>query len=243
MKNHIKKIVKLFHLVTNLEYLRALFAGIPAAIEHEKLFAITGSLQTIVDIGANRGQFSVVARKHNSNAEIYAFEPLAKPFNTLMGRFSGDDKFHGHNLCLGNSEGEIAFNVAAKSDSSSVLLVSTNHANRHNDARVSETTLVSICRLDDIFSNMVIKRPALLKLDVQGFELEVLKGGWMALDKFDFIYVECAFEELYKNQALVGDVIEYMKDRGFSLCSFVNLYYSKPGVSSEADVLFNSSQH
>jgi hypothetical protein len=81
---------------------------------------------------------------------------------------------------------------------------------------------------------------AMLKIDVQGFELEALQGCEGLLDKFAYIYAECSFLELYTGQALAGDVIAWLHHRGFALSGIYNVSYEL-GRSIQADFLFSPS--
>jgi len=81
----------------------------------------------------------------------------------------------------------------------------------------------------------------LLKLDVQGFELEVLKGCRSMLDYFSRVYVECSFVELYEGQALAHEVIDYLHQHGFRLSGVYNMTYGKEGIAVQADFLFTKA--
>ena len=88
-----------------------------------------------------------------------------------------------------------------------------------------------------MFENLV--SPILLKIDVQGYELEVLKGCGDILVKFDYIYVECSFVELYKEQVLVDEVIQYLINYSFKLDGIYNTFYDKKGIAVQGDFLFS----
>jgi len=80
--------------------------------------------------------------------------------------------------------------------------------------------------------------PALLKLDVQGFELEALKGCEDLLHCFAWVYAECSFVELYEGQALADGVIAWLRERGCVLSGVYNMTYDKQGRAVQADFLF-----
>ncbi|HKX35989.1 MAG TPA: FkbM family methyltransferase, partial [Rhizorhapis sp.] len=83
-----------------------------------------------------------------------------------------------------------------------------------------------------------IQAPALLKIDVQGAELEVLKGCGDMLAAFDHIYVELSFRELYLGQPLASEVICWLAERGFTACGVYNVSTIAGGASVQADFLF-----
>ena len=77
-----------------------------------------------------------------------------------------------------------------------------------------------------------------MKVDVQGFKLNVLKGGNRLLPDFEYVYIECSFIELYDGQALANDIIDFLHQKNFYLRGVYNLYYDKNGVAVQGDFLF-----
>jgi len=82
--------------------------------------------------------------------------------------------------------------------------------------------------------------PALLKIDVQGYELEALRGCEPLLDRFRHVYVECSFMELYEGQGLASEVIGYLAVYGFRLVGVYNMGYDRKGHAIQGDFLFAS---
>jgi hypothetical protein len=101
-----------------------------------------------------------------------------------------------------------------------------------------EQRSVSVRKLETILCREDIDQPALLKIDVQGFEKDVLEGCKTLLPCFSHIYVECSFVELYAGQALAHEVISFLDGFGFVLSGIYNLYYDKKGVAIQGDFLF-----
>ena len=87
---------------------------------------------------------------------------------------------------------------------------------------------------------MSIPQTSLLKVDVQGYELDVLIGSEDILDKFSYLYIECSFVELYEGQALAGEIISWLNQREFALSSIHNIYYEKDGNAVQGDFLFTN---
>jgi hypothetical protein len=83
-----------------------------------------------------------------------------------------------------------------------------------------------------------IAQPALLKIDVQGYEKEVLEGVGSLLKTFAWIYVECSFMELYAGQTLAHEVITMLAKRGFRLDGVYNLSYDRNGLAIQGDFFF-----
>ena len=87
------------------------------------------------------------------------------------------------------------------------------------------TASIRVTRLSDALPAGEIAAPALLKLDVQGFELPALEGCEGVLDRFDWVYVECSFMELYAGQAFADAVIAWLRERGLRLAGVYNMSY------------------
>jgi hypothetical protein len=98
---------------------------------------------------------------------------------------------------------------------------------------------VSVGPLDAFVSVSDVQPPALLKIDVQGYELEALKGCETMLDRFAHVYVECSFVELYAGQASASEVADYLHRRGFVLKGVYNLTYDGAGLAIQGDFLFS----
>jgi hypothetical protein len=97
---------------------------------------------------------------------------------------------------------------------------------------------VPVNRLEAFLSPAEILDPALLKIDVQGGELDVLRGCETLLDRFRHIYVELSFAELYAGQPLCHEVIQYLEEWEFHLTGVNNVVYDRMGMPIQADFLF-----
>ena len=228
---------KLFHLLRYGPYRRALRHGVAAAVEHERLLARL-HCNTVVDIGANRGQFSLVARRCFPRARIIAFEPLVGPTALFRRVFAGDDGVVLHDYALGATTATQSIHVSQRDDCSSLLPVTDRQTSLYPGTMELRTEVIKVQTLDDCVSPQVIENPSLLKLDVQGFELEALKGAHHLLPYFDYVYSECSFCELYAGQPLADAVIAFLAEQGFRVKGVHNTGYSPRGEAVQADFLF-----
>ncbi len=96
--------------------------------------------------------------------------------------------------------------------------------------------------LDELLDGVTLPRPCLLKIDVQGGELDVLAGAEGTLPSVDEALIECSFLELYRGQALAGDVVSHMRDRGFALAGIHSLVRDTAGRRLQADFFFRRSE-
>jgi FkbM family methyltransferase len=196
-----------------------------------------GDYQGIVDIGANRGQFAMIARHLFPQATIISFEPLPAAAEIWREIFRHDARAVLHEKAIAPATGQVLLNVTEQDDSSSLLKPGESQ-NELFGTKITGQILVRAGRLSDFLERSQIKQPALLKVDVQGFEIEVLKGCKELLRSFQHIYVECSYIELYEGQALVADVIDLLHTSGFRLRGTFN-QSNVPGKGPvQADFLF-----
>ncbi len=213
--------------------------GVAPAIEHAGALG-RFAFRTVVDIGANRGQFATFARARFPQSLIYSFEPLDAPA-TLFQRYLGqDDGIYLFNSAVGEHPGDKTIFVASSDDSSS-LLRPTSAQNEIFGITVARTEQVSVRRLSECLAGRKLQRPSLLKIDVQGAELDVLRGSADLLNHFDVVYVECSYLALYEGQPLLPEIARWMDGRGFQLAGVYNQHVDPALGPIQADFLFTQA--
>jgi len=235
--HHFKKLCPVLRskrLLTALVVYRV-FAG----AEHKHI--LQKKLSTIVDIGANRGQFALAARFWTRQALIYSFEPLSDAANRFNKLFQNDKKTFFFEAAISPQTGKTDIHVAAADDSSSLLPISSLQEQLFPGTGEVRIEKILTGPLSDFIQAAQIKSPALLKIDVQGYELETLKGCESLLYRFDSIYVECSFMELYVGQPLAGEVVTWLSRKGLELKGVYNMTYDSRGNSIQADFLFRKA--
>jgi len=231
-------LIKLFRILRVPQYRRAfLRTRVAASIEHDAVLSGLG-LRTVVDIGANRGQFALCIRRLYPAARIYSFEPLEKPARIWRETFAGDERAILFNEAVAAESGTAMMHVARWDVSSSLLPIA--NAQRENFPLSEEASRQNVrkVRLSDRIQPETIESPALLKLDVQGFELNALQGCAPLLDSFQFVYVEASFVELYVGQALATDIVAWLLQNQFKLLTVANPSSGKASRPIQADFLF-----
>ena len=166
---------------------------------------------TIIDVGANIGQFSRAALGFWPNVDVVAFEPLHLCAEKLDRALRRHGRVEVHRVAVGREDGTIPFRPHQISLSSSALPATESAQREYAWARELPAVEVPIRRLDTILAGRALRRPTLLKLDVQGFELEVLAGAQQTLAAVDAVLVEVAIERAYKNQPLFSEVHDYLR--------------------------------
>jgi FkbM family methyltransferase len=234
------KITKILFGSWYAPYFYAIAHGVVAGVEHTQVLYKL-NCQTVIDIGANRGQFALVTRRCFPAARIVSFEPLAEPAKRFRSVFQKDQDVILNQTAIGFSTGETTIHVAASDDSSSLLPISSLQEHLFPGTVEIRTEKVKVGRLSDYVTPEEIAPSAMLKLDVQGYELEALRGCEELLDRFAYVYAECSFVELYFGQALAEEIITWLHDRGWSLSGVYNILYDRNGRSIQADILFKKS--
>jgi Methyltransferase FkbM domain len=129
--------------------------------------------------------------------------------------------------------------VSRSDDSSSLLAPTARQLEAFPDTVEVTGIEVDVCRLDDVISASDIRAPVLLKIDVQGAKLDVLRGGQGLLEAVDEMLVECSLVELYAGQALIDDTIAFARQHGFLVISVSPPSRAPDGAPLQCDVLFS----
>jgi FkbM family methyltransferase len=236
--NIVHKLAKLIRILQLSKSRHALFLHrVASSVEHESLLKGL-KLNFIVDIGANRGQFALIASEIFPNAYIHSFEPLKKPADRFERIFRNNTRVVLHRVALGNCASIKPMHVSKRDDSSSLLPITSLQEEVFPGTSETAIQNVKVDKLRNIIRPSEITRPSLLKIDVQGYEFEVLEGCDDILENFDYIYIECSFLELYKNQILADEVIASLHDKNFRLVGTYNAVYDGDGRSIQTDFLF-----
>lgn len=224
-------------VLTRRRWRQALSRGVAAAVEHRTALASL-DVATVVDAGANRGQFSLFAREAFPQARIYAIEPLPEAGKVFRRVFAGDERVRLFARALAREVGKRTLHVARRDDSSSLLPIGGwQQAVFAGTDPVGRVT-VQAAPLMDLLPAEAIQPPALLKLDVQGCELEVLEGCGDLLDRFAYVYCECSEVELYAGQALRPEIEGFLAGHGFMPVGRSNVFVDRRLGPVQADVLF-----
>lgn len=209
--------------------------GVAATTEHFGAIRFV-SPASLIDVGANKGQFSLAVKALFPRCVVHAFEPLEGAAGIYNALFEGDPSVTLYRHALGAEARTATLHVASREDSSSLLAIGGNQVRAYG---ITQKTQRQICveRLETALEVKALPRPRLLKIDVQGSELDVLKGI-DALEEIDFIYVELSFLPLYRDQALFGEVHAFLSGRGFCLRGFFNVSHTKAFGPTQVDALY-----
>lgn len=231
---------KLLRILAVRSHRTALRKGAAAGVEHARVLQQI-SCRSVVDIGANRGQFALVARACFPDALIVSFEPLPGPADIFARVVAGDGRTRLVRSAVGPVSGTATIHVSRRDDSSSLLPITKAQDDLFPGTAEARTDTIAVSRLADHLAAGALPAPALLKLDVQGFELPALADCEERLGEFEWICAECSFSELYEGQALADEVVAWLRERNFRLAGVYNMSYDGRGRAIQADFLFRAA--
>ena len=233
------RIKKIFFLLSNPKFLKLFFKyKVVPSIEHLDNIKDL-EFNNVIDVGANNGQFALLINSIFPSKKIYLFEPNKECINNLEAIFYLKKNIYKYYFALGQKKmiGEL---YVTKSNDSSSLLRPALIKDLYNSAQHKSSTKINI-ESGDFLNNSIILN-SLLKIDVQGFELEVLKGFKEKLQKFKYILVELSYIELYEKQALFDDVDIYLRKMDFTLKEKYNLT-KKNNNSIQSDFIYENKKN
>jgi FkbM family methyltransferase len=170
-------------------------------------------INCVLDVGANRGQYALELRGIGFTGAIISFEPVRTEFAVLHDRFKNDAMWKGYELALGQVNGVATINVPRLTVLSSLLTPLRRDPETHAEN-------IEVRRLDEMFSIAAqgISRPRVfLKMDTQGYDIEVFKGAEGCLDAICALQSEISVQPLYEGMPRYLDALRIYDEAGFEL--------------------------
>ncbi len=233
---------KIFILSLSPLWLYGLTRGVAANIELLPLINKIKKLNTIIDIGSNKGQFILLILKFFPKIKIYSFEPIKEFFEKQKNLFNFRGNILFFNYGIGSKNKNLNFFITERADSSSFLTIN-KLGSYNNDYLVKEKRNIKIRNLDQILKNKNLKKPALIKIDVQGFELEVLKGAKQILTKVDYILLEVSKNRMYHKQPIEREIVNFLKRKKFKPSKALQWLKIKNTNFMQRDILFERNDN
>lgn len=186
-------------------------------------------IDLVLDVGANTGQYALEMRKIGYKGKIISFEPMTTEFSHLKNLNELDQNWEAYNFALGLTFSEQEINITKNSISSSLLCPTPLQFQHSENSKIIKKEKIKIERLDSFFQEKNLSRfkTIWLKIDVQGFEDQVILGAGESLKSVSYIQLELSFSELYKDQKTILPMLELLDQLGFQLISF------EPGFANQ----------
>jgi FkbM family methyltransferase len=196
-------------------------------------------INCVLDVGANIGSYAESIRKLGYKGHILSFEPHPEIFSTLQTNFKDDPLWRGYHVGLGNEDTLATFNLNSYSALSSFLVPKTRMPKTVNSCEIQIKPLDSF--LDEILT-LVSEPRIFLKMDTQGYDIEVVKGATKCLDKILCLQSEVAVQTNYDNMPSYLDSLRYYESLGFQLLDLVAVNRLPEGAVAEYDCLMERSK-
>lgn len=215
----------------------------PGSSRTARLIAAMDScgINTVLDVGANEGQFGEELRIGGFTGRIVSFEPMADAYGKLLKRSLNDPHWKVAPRCaIGTERGTVELNVAGNSVSSSLLPMLEAHRAAAPQSAYSRREPVTMLPLDEAAPPFLDDSgQILLKIDTQGYEWQVLDGAPSLLARSCAVLIELSLVPLYEGQSLWHDCVSRLEKAGFTIWSMEPEFIdSKTGRTLQINGLF-----
>jgi FkbM family methyltransferase len=196
-------------------------------------------IRTFIDIGACIGEYIDYCHNMWPDAKIYAFEPMAGCLSLLKEKGRKWGNITVYNFALGNRRGESVFYQSSYPPSSSVLKMGNLHKTEFPHTAKLIRKKIKIELLDDVFKHICLEKDIFIKMDTQGFEDRIIKGGSEIFKQAKIIQTEVSFKKLYEGQHLFDEIYQSLNKLGFIFAGIRNQIKSpKNGSILQAHAYF-----
>lgn len=200
-------------------------------------------IDCIIDVGANTGQYGKYLREEvGYNGLIISFEPDLNSFKSLEETSQADDQWVVKDYALGKKNEKMNLNIMEDSSLSSFLDPDhTETSMFENINLIKETIEVPLRRLDDVHTELKEKykfKRIFLKIDTQGFDLDVFMGSFGCLDQIFGIQTEVSVLPIYKDMPTFGDSLELFRSKGFEVSGLYPITESRFPHAVEFDCIY-----
>jgi FkbM family methyltransferase len=210
---------------------------------HDLYQLVKNEKPVIIDGGAHSGSIIDKFLMLFSNPIIYAFEPIPDLAKRLNEKYFENSNITIFEKALGSLNCPCNFNITNNVVSSSIMNPGRWLLKYHGDKmKIEETIEIEQTRLDSLeeIKNIEID---IVKLDLQGYELEALKGMQGMFDKIRTITTEVEFIPLYKDQPLFSDIDYFLRQNNFHLFNLYELYTQKDGQLTAGDAVYVNNRY
>ena len=210
---YLKKILRKF----GLEIKRTV--GQVSLESHLKSVLDKNQIDLVINVGANIGQYGDWLRFMGYKGDILSFEPLPSAFKLLSEKSNKDKRWRSANIGLGDSKEVKYINEYENSSFSSILTVNDFASNRFSGLINSAKVAISVDTLDNYLKKTpdYRNRRIFLKMDTQGYDLNVFRGAKCTLDACRAIQTELSFIDLYDGMPSYREVLHEFEADGYGV--------------------------
>jgi FkbM family methyltransferase len=200
----------------------------------------THNIDTVLDVGANIGQYGSELRNIGFKGTILSFEPTSEAFAKLKKNAQKDVNWKVFNFSLGDFDGETEINISKNSVSSSILNDLPQLTESAPEAKFISKETIKVKKIDTIFQELgLTNKQIYLKIDTQGYENMVIEGAKKSLPLIKGIQIEMALVPTYEGAITFEEMIAKLKLYNYITTSIESGYYDKKtGKLLEVDGVF-----
>ena len=200
---------------------------------------IRNDVAVVFDVGANVGQFAKDLRRHSYRGLIFSFEPVSKVFERLTKNFKRDARWHGLELGVGSISGYFDIHVSANSGlSTSFLEMEKVHLENFPSSQYVRSENVRVVTLSEQIKDLGVDKTKLaIKIDVQGLELEVLRGAQQELAEVQCLLIEVSLTSLYLGEPTLTEIISFLENHNHKIVDIFRGVSSKTGDLLQIDLI------
>ena len=197
------------------------------------------NVSNVIDVGANVGQFGLDIRRHGFKGQIVSYEPVNETFGLLTQTTRRHQPWKAIQLGLGAAESERTINISGNDGlSSSLLEMGSLHLENFPDSATVSRQNISISTIDNQLVVLGLRpQEIMLKLDVQGFEAEVLKGASQSISKIPLCYLEVSITPLYEGDVLLLPILIELSKYGHEVIDVFRGIKASNGQLLQLDIL------
>lgn len=201
-------------------------------------------VDTVIDCGANVGQFGLDLRRQGFEGLIISYEPVLEIFETLSQTIVKHQPWKAFQLGLGSEESELSINVSGNAGlSSSILEMNSLHLENFPDSATIARQKISLSTIDQQLKIFGLPpQQVMLKLDVQGYESLVLKGASRSLPEIPLCYLEVSLCPLYKGETSFLPILVELSHFGHEVIDVFRGIRARDGQLLQLDILTTLSK-
>ncbi|MGI9470204.1 MAG: FkbM family methyltransferase [Rubripirellula sp.] len=182
-------------------------------------------IDVVLDVGANNGQYGRELISMGWKRRLISFEPLSSAWQKLNANARPHPNWFAEQMALGSADGMATINISQNTQSSSFRDILPAHVSAAPTSAYVGTEEVKVARLDSVIDDFCLPDDrCFLKLDVQGFEMDVLEGAEDSLARCVGLQAEMAVTPLYKGETLFTDMVDHLDSLGYCLMSIDGVF-------------------
>ena len=172
-------------------------------------------------------------------AQIYSFEPLRDCYEQLAAISRHIPGIHAFHFAIGEKSETMTMHRSSQTLSSSLLKMGTLHKIAFPDTAELTTEEISVKTLAEAVQPLDLKDNLFIKIDVQGYEMQVLRGGPEVIKRAKVLIVETSFYPLYEGQAFFGEIYQTLSNYGFTyMGDFESIKNPANGAALQGNAIF-----